>query len=790
MSQTRVAGTVSDASFPNARAFLASSTAVSGVNVGTVVSPGSVSLELSATPEASTLTLLPPAADSGCTFTGTAPASPVRVAVWDSIAVFSSGDDPLGLITEVLSAGQPGAGDRVVRVYSDSAVTVQGTVGCAGVDPVTYDLKLNPGWNAVEQVTSTGATRLSTLPTTARSELRGQLATPSVTLTLGSPRLEFATTDPVSVSASFNQVGGYSGRIHLSTDLPGLSVQPATITLPPLGLQLAPTSPGTPADGTLTAQQISSRLTFRYTPTTNIDQTFTVILKDDAGREVGRATSAIQVTRPGFTLSTRTQELELAAGSSVQVPVCVSSEGNYQGAVTLSASSLPAGVSVKSTTVTLDGFTCGLVTLSSTSGVLGGTSTIALTGAGGSFKARIMATLTTLGSAVSVTLTTPTVTVYQGLDATLTATVTSEYGFRGPTTLTLGGLPSGVSAAPVTAMVPAGASTTASFTLHASTTATLGVASLTVTSPHLLMSTVDDTTTLRVRPPHTPVTDGALLTPSPVGVWQRTGLATSPARSTLTRTGLTGGALAVTLAGSIDQLVSTDAGVLALSFPGTTGTRVQDDGRVTPLPSLPFTPNDDLATSTDINGLLWFTRTAPGDSAQICTWNPTTGEVRIVDRTGITSSYGTRVTLSADRRTVMILPRYSGQALTVATATGSVTSHSRVGGFSSAAVTSTGDVWFASYNTLSRVTASGTTEFNNLTTGQLIGFDATVPNILWGRDASTVYRIDTTNGTSKAIELSDTSALRAVLNPGGGLYVISYEQALTGPNQAFLSEVR
>uniref|UniRef100_UPI002869983C hypothetical protein n=1 Tax=Deinococcus sp. TaxID=47478 RepID=UPI002869983C len=651
VDQSQIRGTVSDASFPNARAYLATSTTVSGVNVGEVVSPGILTLTLSDAPDPSTLTPLLPS-ESACTATGSGFDSSVRIAIWDSISVVSTGNDPLGRITEVLTAGQPGAGDQVVRVYSDAAATVKGTVTCPGPDVTTYDVTLHAGWNAVTRSTATRSTRLTTLATTARSELRGQPATPSVTLTLAAPTLAFPDANPVSVSATFGQVGGYSGRVHLSTDVAGLSVLPATVILPPLGLRIAPAGSGTTAalGSGLAAQQFTSRLTFRYTPSTNIDQDFHVIVKDDAGKEIGQATSAIQVTRPGFTVSTRMDRINLASGSSVQIPVCVSSEGEYQGPVTLGASGLPAGVSVTPTTLTLNAFTCDLLTLTSTPGVLGGTTTITLTGNGGGYKAQVTAPLTTLGSAVSATLTDPAVTIYQGMSATVNATVMSEYGFSGPTTLTLDGLPAGISAAPLTVRMTAGTSTAVSFTLNAAPTAALGTAVLTVNSPNLLTSTVDDEVTLRVRPPRLQVTDGTLLTPSTIGAWQRTRVTTAPVSSTLTRSGLSGGALAVTVPGAIDQLIATDGGVLALSLTGSTGTRVQDDGRLTPLPTPPFTTNDDLADSTDGSGLLWFTRTIPAGGAQISTWNPASGEVRIVDSTSMTSTYGARVSLSADRR--------------------------------------------------------------------------------------------------------------------------------------------
>jgi hypothetical protein len=75
------------------------------------------------------------------------------------------------------------------------------------------------------------------------------------------------------------------------------------------------------------------------------------------------------------------------------------------------------------------------------------------------------------------------VSVQQGTNATSTVTVTSQNGFNSATTLSVSGLPSGVTAAfspnPVTP--PANSSTTSTLTFTASSTATTGTSTVTVT---------------------------------------------------------------------------------------------------------------------------------------------------------------------------------------------------------------------------------------------------------------------------------------------------------------------
>lgn len=773
----RIEGQVQGASFPEARALLAGGGHLFTGVAGSLHSPGTLTLPLDAAPGTPTASPLLPL-DGGCAFSG--PPPDAALSVGDRVTILSAGDDPLGQVTESLSAGQRGGGQPVVRIHSDRATTVSGTLTCPEQLPVTYALTLRAGWNAATVNATASGTAITDVPAGSRSQLTGAAATPAVTLLLPETGLRFETAAPVEAVVTVRQVGGYSGPITLSTDLPGLTIQPATLTLPPLGLHAMGSA--------LHPQQITTRLRFHYADGPNLRQPFTVIATGRAGDEVGRARSTVEVARSGFTLSARSTELELDPAAPRPVPLCVSSEGPYHGAVTLGAADLPPGVTVSPTTVDLQDYTCGLVTLRGDRLTRGSTTRIRLTAEGGGYQAQLAATLTVLGPGVSLRLTAPTVTVYQGHATTVPVQVTGEYGFSGRVQVGLRARVDGMETGVVTVTVRAGETTTAEVPLRASPTAALGVHPIVPDSPEQLSPPPeDDSGTLRVRPPRFPVVAGRLLAPATVGVWQRTDTGTPAVSSTLTRSD-TGGRVSVQVPGNVDQLIATPDGVLALAGAAASAL-VHDDGRVELLTTPPAGPGHDLADATDLAGLVWFTRPGTAQPSQLCTWNPRTGQVRVVDTTGIDSTYGSTLTLSPDRRTVLVLPRHAGVALTVQAATGVVTRHVLVGGYTSAAVSDQGDVWFARYNTLSRSPARGAAEYVNVGTGQLIGFDARHPETLWGHDAGSVYRIDTGSGTSTRIDLSDGPPLRAVPHASGGLAAITSDLSDAGTEQTYLTVV-
>ena len=110
--------------------------------------------------------------------------------------------------------------------------------------------------------------------------------------------LKFTSNTTFEVSATFYQEGGLGGTYPLSTDVDGLSVEPASVTLD--GIAVLSSRPGA---GLLThlglrAQALTTTLKFIYTGSVNGTRPFVLTLNDDYGQQVGRGDGVLDVQRP------------------------------------------------------------------------------------------------------------------------------------------------------------------------------------------------------------------------------------------------------------------------------------------------------------------------------------------------------------------------------------------------------------------------------------------------------------------------------------------------------------
>lgn len=188
---------------------------------------------------------------------------------------------------------------------------------------------------------------------------------------------------------------------------------------------------------------------------------------------------------PSFTLSDSPSSLTITQGGSGGTStITVNDQNGFTGSVSLTASGLPSGVTAVFNPTSTTGTSTLTLTASSTATT--GTSTVTITGTSGSLVAT-----TTLSLTVSATATpnftigaSPTsLTIKQGSNGTSTITITSQNSFSSATALTASGLPTGVTAvfSPTSVTPPANGSATSTLTLTASSTATIGNATVTVT---------------------------------------------------------------------------------------------------------------------------------------------------------------------------------------------------------------------------------------------------------------------------------------------------------------------
>ncbi|MFC6659120.1 hypothetical protein [Deinococcus multiflagellatus] len=232
VSATSIQGNVTGIPYAGT-ALLATNDDFDSQNPGTLSASGTLSLTLTKAPDVASFALVPTSGNA-CTFTGTASTNP-RVSLFYGLDILGAQGDVLGSVTEAVVAGAP-SGSFIARLYSGAAATIKGAVAC-GTDTISLDLTLQAGWNAVVYTPSDRSFSLSTPGDAVRTELRGEMYKPSVTAVLPQAGLTFASDAPVTVPVTFYQDGAFSGQISLSTNVPGLTVEPATLTLPALSAQ-------------------------------------------------------------------------------------------------------------------------------------------------------------------------------------------------------------------------------------------------------------------------------------------------------------------------------------------------------------------------------------------------------------------------------------------------------------------------------------------------------------------------------------------------------------------------
>ncbi|UBV43675.1 hypothetical protein LAJ19_05525 [Deinococcus taeanensis] len=766
-------------------------------NVGTVLG-NTLNLPLTKAPDVRALSpLLPSPSYNSCVFTGTQTAVP-NVALFASVEVLSAKNDLLGEVTEQIISGGTLTDSSVARIYSDSAATVKGTVQCSFYDgsslKVIMDLTLRAGWNAVEYVASEAGATYKTLSSDARSALKGVPYEQQVFVTLDRS-VDITSDASVTVPAMLYQIGGYSGQVSLSTDVPGLTVEPSSLSLSPLSAQNVKDQAVSKYLTRLgvNPQRLDTNLTFKYSGQANLSGSFNVLVKDAAGVQVGGGSGMLNITRPGLSLSAcYPSDLGLYPNTTGAITVCANTIGSFSGPVTFSATNLPEGVTVTPVTQQVSGYSYSSLSFKADASAKPGSYPITLTADGGAVTASTTATLKVLAPTVNVNVSGyyggPT--VYQGGTAALKVDVSTDNGFNGTTTLNVTGLPAGVSAAPRTVTVTPGSTTSTSITLTAAADAVLGDSTIKVTSPDQSAYSYGQETTLSVRPARLSL--GTSIS-NPVkatgGIWAVTeGVYDSSLSSykyTVTRfTGTAQAAASASVASGYysPQLISTTGGVVV--FPQDAGkapTLIADDGTMTQLPPVAFSSTPTMTNRTDSQGRVWFvqtTSTSAGTTTSLKTWTPETGVIVTMDSTANYgySSYDSSLILSNDGKTLIYLGGYSGDALKIDTGSGTITKLDLVksSNTSSAAVAGDGTLWFSSGGLLARLNADNSvTRFNNVTTGSLIGFDLADPTILWGADYSSVYKISTVTPTSTRITMG--SITKAVLNDQGGAQVITSE---------------
>ncbi len=226
------------------------------------------------------------------------------------------------------------------------------------------------------------------------------------------------------------------------------------------------------------------------------------------------AVSAPPVT-PSYSLTPMTSSHSVAQGASAAVTFTLAAVGGYTGTDTVSVSGLPTGVtSAISPASVTNGSGTFTVTFTATSGATIATTTVTVAVTDGTLARSATVSLGVVAAPVSPTFTmsptSATVALAQGASKATTFTFAASGGYSGTDTVSVSGLPSGVTASLSSTSISNGSGSTV-LTLTASSTATIGSATVTVSATD---GTITDTSSIALNVSAPPVAATYTLSPT------------------------------------------------------------------------------------------------------------------------------------------------------------------------------------------------------------------------------------------------------------------------------------
>ena len=414
-----------------------------------------------------------------------------------------------GIVVERPTATRDsGKGSEYVhRMYADRPATVTGTAACGSSSlSLSFSLELKAGWNVFREtvtgVDSSGrpnALTLSTSPAVTSSVLVFTKAAAGFTASLDNPYINLKAGDSATVNLTIHTSNDFSGPISLSLTEgnSGLTVSPSTINIPAATTTAASTDSALMRAMNVSTRTVTTQLTIKADANATRGPR-TTYLRATGGGVTRDLYLNVYISKPHFTTYVPSK-VTVAPFTPGTLDISASSGDGFQDTVSYTLAGAPSGVSASPLTLDLrHGYAYGTLNINAQPGTTPGTYTVQLVGTGGGITDTRSFELFIPAPTVDAQLTPQP--LYQGENTALSTTVTSRYGFQGNVTLSLEGLPSGVTlASSPTLEVLAGSSAAVNLNLSVSSDASTGVAnvSLVATSGQTVTRTP---ITLSVRP--------------------------------------------------------------------------------------------------------------------------------------------------------------------------------------------------------------------------------------------------------------------------------------------------
>jgi hypothetical protein len=703
-----------------------------------------------------------------------------------SLNAYSTEGDLIGTVQEKIVAGPDAAlpGALVYRLYSDTPFTFRGTcllrTATGTVFTENNDLDIAQGWNTLVRSVDAQTITVRNAAAGNRAELTFVPATPRVAVQLKTPSLDFAQGQTVVVDAELIQVGDYSGTVSLSTNIAGLSIEPATVTLTPLPTVNAQVLGGRPTRPTalnVLPQKLSTKLTFRYTGTTSHTNTdYTVLIKDAGGKQVGSSNGKLNASRSEIGMFVSGFDLILAPNGSLRIAAQFIDPSRTNRDLTVTAENLPSGVRSTTETVNLkDTFATANLTLTSDASLRTGTYPITVTARGGGYSASTSVNVVTPKPSVFIHASGASYEniVYRGEPGFVQLDVKSQFGFNGETTVQILGLPRGVTSPPTRVTVESGNTTTVKVPLTVAGDAALETSQVTIVSADRTPpGDYEIPVSVTVRPARTELGSAASgFAPGKAGVWvgatQGSGTILKQFNAGLST------ASTLTLAMPVSSLLPLpDGSVLAVNAAEARKISEAGTGEVYRVPEQAHTG------VVDSQGRVWYFQTDTINSnfqTSIARWSPSTGEIKTVMPT-MPNAYNAALVSSNDGKRILYWANNTVNARMIDVLAGTSTPVNIDLYTSSATVSDSGLVYFIAGNRVKRLNLDGsTTTFNfDYSFTKLIGLDVIQPDILWIQAYGKTARINLKKNEFKAISVGEISNAITLKDGGVGLIVYNY----------------
>jgi uncharacterized membrane protein len=362
-----------------------------------------------------------------------------------------------------VTVGQGSSSQAYVEISSQNGFAGSVTFAVSGLPSgVTPSFSSNPSTGASTLTFTAGSTAAAGTSTVKLTGTSGSLsATTSLALTVATPGFSLYSPGSVTLgqgssttaSVYVSELNGFSKNVSLA--IQGL---PSGVT--------ASFSPNPVFDSSIITLTATSKVAIGNYP---------LKVTGISGSLTETASFTLTTVAPSFTIASYSSPISLALGGAQTAYFYITPQNGFNSNVTLTASGLPSGVTA--TFLPNPSMTNPVMTLTASSTATLGSSTVTVTGTSGSQRA---------STTIPLSVATPTFTLSNSGDVYISPGsaqtsyiyVSPAYGFTGSVSLSVSGLPSGVTAS-ITPN-PTSSNGIATLALTAASTAVLGNSTLTI----------------------------------------------------------------------------------------------------------------------------------------------------------------------------------------------------------------------------------------------------------------------------------------------------------------------